>query len=310
MRRILVDTDTASDDAVALLMALREPEIKVEAITVVAGNCPLDTCVKNALIAIERARTYIPPLYAGMSGPLLRKLFTAESVHGKDGMGDMNLPAPAHQKQPDHAVDALICTARQYQGELEIITLGPLTNLAMAILREPRLAEWIKRVYIMGGAGLGPGNITPVAEFNFFVDAEAAHIVMDSKLQKTVVGWDVCMAKTFISRSDIEHLNSLGELGQFAVRCNATLVEFNKQWGKDGFDLPDPTTVAAALYPEMITRQFDAYSYVEFKSERTYGQFVIDSLRLTSESPNARIIAEIDAEMFKSKLFHLLSEKP
>jgi purine nucleosidase len=307
MRRLLIDTDTASDDAVALLMALREPSVKVEVITVVAGNCPLGTCVRNALFTVEKAATYKPPVYGGMQSPLLRELFTAEFVHGEDGMGNMDLPPPTLSEQSEHAVDIIIDTARRFPGELEIITLGPLTNLAMALLKEPRLPEWIKRVYIMGGAGVGPGNITPVAEFNFYVDAEAAHIVMNSKLSKTIVGWDVCVGKTFIDRADIEHLNSLGPLGQFAVRCNASLIDYNKKWGKDGFDLPDPTTVAVALYPTIVTTQFDAFGYVEFRSEKTYGQFIIDLLQLTSEPPNAQIVTEIDAVVFKETLFHLLS---
>ena len=307
MRHFLIDTDTASDDAVALLMALREPSVKVEAITVVAGNCPLETSVKNALISVEKAGTYSPPVYAGMKQPILRELFTSEFVHGQDGMGNMDLPSPTLEKQPDHAIDMIIETARHFPGVLEIVTLGPLTNLAMALLKEPTLPDLVKRVYIMGGAGLGPGNITPVAEFNFFVDAEAAHLVMKSKLAKTVVGWDVCMAETFINRSDITHLNSLGLLGEFAVRCNASVIEFNKGWGKDGFDLPDPTTVAVALYPDIVTKQFDAYGYVEYKSEKAYGQFIIDQLQLTGKPHNVTIITEIDAQQFKQKLFQLLS---
>lgn len=307
MRHFLIDTDTASDDAVALLMALREPAVKVEAITVVAGNCPLKTCVKNALISVEKVDTYSPPVFAGMTQPIFRELFTSEFVHGQDGMGNMNLPSPILEKQPGHAVDMIIEMAHSFPGELEIITLGPLTNLAVALLKEPKLPDLVKRTYIMGGAGLGPGNITPVAEFNFFVDAEATHLVMKSKLAKTVIGWDVCMAETFINQPDIAYLNSLGPLGEFAVRCNASLIEFNKGWGKDGFDLPDPTAVAVALYPDIVSKQFDAYGYVEYKSEQAYGQFIIDQLQLTRKPHNVTIITEIDAHRFKQKLFQLLS---
>ena len=223
MSQFLIDTDTASDDAVALLMALREPAVRVEAITVVAGNCPLDTCVRNALITVEKAGTYTPPVYAGRDKPFMRALFTAEFVHGDDGMGNMDLPDPVLKKQDGHAVDAIIETARKFAGELEIITLGPLSNLALAILREPEICRQVKHVYIMGGGGLGPGNITPVAEFNFFVDAEAAHIVLASDMQKSVVGWDVCYSETFINRDDMRKLNDLSELGAFAVRCKPVI---------------------------------------------------------------------------------------
>ena len=308
MRHFLIDTDTASDDAVALLMALREPSIHVEAITIVAGNSPLEICTRNALITIEHAGTYAPPVCAGVAKPLLRALVTAESTHGEDGMGDMNLPDPQLQAVDTHAVDMIIDMAHKFRSELEIVTLGPLTNLALALLKEPALAGMVKRVYIMGGAGLGPGNMTPVAEFNFYVDAEAVQIVMDSALPKTVVGWDVCLGDTFINRQDIAQLNSLGTLGKFAVRCNATLIAINKEaWGKDGFDLPDPTTVAVALYPDIVTKQFDAYGYVEHKSENAYGQFIIDQLEIQKMPHNVTIVAEIDAQKFKQALFDLLS---
>ena len=307
MRHFLIDTDTASDDAVALIMALREPSIKVEAITVVAGNCPLETCLKNALVSIERAGTYIPPIYSGIPKPLFRKLFTSEFVHGQDGMGNMNLPRPTLEVQSTHAVDAIIEMAHRFPGELEIVTLGPLSNLAMALLKEPELPVLVKQIYIMGGAGLGVGNITPVAEFNFYVDAEAIHLVMQANFEKTVVGWDVCIAETFINRSDIAHLNSLGVLGEFTVRCNASLIEFNKGWGKDGFDLPDPTTMAVALYPDIVTKKFQAYGYIEYRSEKAYGQFIIDQLQLTGEPHNTTIVTEINAQKFKEKLFKLLS---
>ncbi len=307
MKHFLIDTDTASDDAVALLMALREPSVRVEAITVVAGNCPLDIGVRNALISVELAGTYAPPVYAGMPQPLLRELVTSEHVHGKDGLGNMDLPSPTSEKQSGHAVDTIIEMVRRFPGELEIITLGPLTNLAMAILKEPTLPDLVKRVYIMGGAGLGPGNITPVAEFNFYVDAEAAHRVIQSKLAKTVIGWDVCMADSFLNRSDISHLNSLGSLGEFAVRASVLLIEFTKGLGMDGFGPADQTAVAVALYPDIVTKQFDTYGYVEYKSEKAYGQFIIDQLQLSGKPHNITAITEINAKQFKEKLFQLLS---
>jgi purine nucleosidase len=307
MRHFLIDTDTASDDVVALLMALREPSISVEAITVVAGNCPLEVGVKNALISVEKAGTYTPPVYAGMPQPMLRDLVTSEHVHGQDGLGNMNLPSPSLEIQSGHAVDIIIEMAHLFPGELEIIALGPLTNLAMAILKEPSLPDLIRRVYIMGGTGLGPGNITPVAEYNFYVDAEAAHIVIQSKLPKTVIGFDVCLAETFINRSDIDHLVSLGLLGEFVVRSVNLVIEFYKSLDKDGFGLPDPTAVAVALYPDIVTKQFDAYGYVEHKSETAYGQFIIDQLQVSGKPFNVTVITEINAKQFKERLSQLLS---
>jgi len=307
MKHFLVDTDTASDDVAALLMILREPSIRVEAITVVAGNCRLEIGVKNALISVEKAGTYAPPVYAGMPKPILRELLTSEHVHGQDGLGNMNLPSPTSVKQSGHAVDVIIEMARSFPGELEIIALGPLTNLAIAILKEPTLPDLIKRIYIMGGSGLGPGNITPFAEYNFYVDAEAAHLVIQSKLAKTVIGYDVCLAEPFINLSDITSLKLLGPLGEFVVRSASSVIEFYETIGKEGFGLPDPTAAAVALYPNIVTKQFDAHGYVEYKNEETYGQFIIDKTHTADKPHNMNAVTEIDAKQYKEKLFQLLS---
>lgn len=309
MRKLLIDTDTASDDAVALLMALREPSVKVEAVTVVAGNCKLEQCVRNALVSVEKAGTYTPPVYAGMSRPLLKAPFMSHHIHGADGMGDMDISPPVLKPENIHAVDAIIHYAEEHAGELEIVTLGPLTNLAMAILKSPDLIGKVKHVYVMGGAGLTPGNITPLAEFNFYVDAEAADIVIKSGLAVTVVGWEIGMGEAFINEHDIDYLNQLSPLGRFTVRCNKTLMEFNAgRTERKGFDLPDPTTMAVALYPNIIQEAFVRYSWVEHKSQSSYGHYVIDSTNLTGNTPNARIVLKIKSGLFKNKLFRLLAE--
>ncbi|MCB9456874.1 MAG: nucleoside hydrolase [Anaerolineaceae bacterium] len=308
MRRLLIDTDTASDDAVALIMALRDQRVHVEAITVVAGNVPLDLAVKNALVSVEVAGTYAPPVYRGVAKPLLRDLFTSEFVHGEDGMGNMNLPEPRSQAAAGHASDAMITLARQYPHELEIVTLGPLSNLALACLKAPDIAALVKSVFIMGGNGFGPGNVTPVSEFNIFVDAEAAQIVVNSGLPLTFVGWDVSTDATFITQADIDALLATGsKIAAFCVRCNAALQQYNADsWGKVGFDLPDPVTMAAALDPEIITRQIDAHVYIEHKSEACYGQMVIDQHGLLQRPANARVCLQVDARRFKDILFRLV----
>jgi len=308
MRHLLIDTDTASDDAVALLMALRESDVKVEAITTVAGNCAVSQCVRNALICVEKAGSYAPPVYAGMEKPLFRKHYHSYHIHGKDGMGDIGLPEPRLTVEKTHAIDAIIECAYRLKGELEIVTLGPLTNLAMAVLKDPDFMKKVKHVYVMGGSGLTPGNITPLAEFNFYVDAEAAHIILTSGLPLTVVGWEIGMGEAFIGEKDIKTLNNLSELGRFAVRCNKTLMEFNAgRTERVGFDLPDPTTMSVALYPEIIETFLDAYSWIEYRSEKSYGHYVIDSTNLTGEPVNARVVTSIKTGMFKEKLFKLLS---
>jgi len=308
MRKIVIDTDTASDDAVALILALREPEIQVEAITVVAGNVPIDLAVKNALISVEMACTYQPPVYQGMAKPLLRELFTSEFVHGEDGMGNMDLPLPGLNKQSQHAVSALIQLAQASEGDLELITLGPLTNVAMACLLSPDSMRKLKRITIMGGAGIGSGNITPVAEFNAYVDAEALSIVLQAGVPIFLVGWDVSMGRTFIDENDIRTLLASGsDIAAFCVRCNRALQEFNlKRLGKHGFDLPDPATVAAAIYPEIVLETWDAYTYVETKNESSYGQVVIDYMHLLNKTPNAVICRALDGKAFKERLFRAI----
>ena len=305
MRKFLIDTDTASDDAVAIVAALRDPNIRVEAITVVGGNVPIDLAVKNALISVQVANTYAPPVYKGASKPLLRDLFTSEFVHGADGMGNMDLPDPGLSVSAGHAVDTMIDVIRAHPGEIELITLGPLTNIALACAKAPEIMRLVKSVVIMGGSGLGEGNITPVAEFNIFVDAEAAQIVLNSGMPLMFVGWDVSTDDTFISQDDIDRLLASGsDIARFCVRCNDSLKLHNAEsWGKQGFDLPDPVTMIAALYPEIITEQFSAYCAAEYKGAYTYGQLVIDRHHLLNRPSNATICAKIDAQRFKELLF-------
>ncbi|OCQ52772.1 Pyrimidine-specific ribonucleoside hydrolase RihB [Photorhabdus australis subsp. thailandensis] len=309
MRHLIIDTDTASDDAVALLMALREPSVFIEGITIVAGNCTVSQCKKNALVSIEKAGMYIPPVYEGISKPLFREHYTSYHIHGKDGMGDMNLPESPLIAEDKHAVDAIIDIVKKFPGEIEIITLGPLTNIAMAVLKEPDLHKFVKMIYIMGGAGLKAGNITPLAEFNIYVDAEAAHIVLNSGLPLIFCGWDLGMENAFINELDIDKLNSLSDLGRFAVRCNKTLIEFNAgRTNRKGFDLPDPITMAVALYPnEMIEDKLEVYGYVEYQSTRSYGHLVIDSTHLLNNPHNMTVVTKIKDGVFKNKLFTLLS---
>jgi purine nucleosidase len=308
MQKFIIDTDTASDDAVALIMALREPSIRVEAITVVAGNLPIELAVKNALISVEMAHTYHPPVYRGMAKPLLRELYSSEFVHGADGMGNMALPDPKISAEKEHAVDAILRMIVESPEPLELITLGPLTNIAMACLKAPDTMRKLKGITIMGGAGLGSGNITPVAEFNIYVDAEAASIVFNSGVPIFLVGWDVSMGTTFINGEDIDILlNSGSKIAEFCVRCNRSLQEFNLQrMNKSGFDLPDPATVAARLYPDMVQETFDAYAYVEYKSESAYGQVVIDSMNLLEKKTNIKVCKALDGPKFKQHLFRLV----
>ncbi|MBQ1769949.1 MAG: nucleoside hydrolase, partial [Turicibacter sp.] len=168
MRKFIIDTDTASDDVIAIITALREPSVEVLALTVVAGNVGLEQSIQNALTAIEIADTYQPSVYGGMSKPLFRNLFTADDIHGADGLGNMFLPKPNIKVESEHAMDAIIRLIEEHPYEIELITLGPLTNIAMAALKAPETMNKLKSITLMAGTGLGAGNTTETAEFNVY----------------------------------------------------------------------------------------------------------------------------------------------
>ena len=173
MRKIIIDTDTGSDDAVAILMALRDPSVQVLAVTTVCGNVNMEQATINAFRSIDAARTYVPPVYKGAFRPLYWDLVTGQFAHGQDGMGDMGLPIPDMQAETEHAVEAILRLVKENPGEIEIVALGPATNLALAMMKDPEAMKQVKHIYSMGSGGYGKGNATSVAEFNVFVDAEA-----------------------------------------------------------------------------------------------------------------------------------------
>jgi purine nucleosidase len=188
-RTFLIDTDTASDDAVALIMALRNPDVRVAAITTVAGNVDVQQATRNALYTAELCGSDVP-LYSGAEKPLLRAYTNATWFHGRDGLGDHNYPAPHRSHESLHAVDAIIETIENNPG-LVVVTLGPLTNLALALAKKPALATKVGRCVVMGGAPCCEGNVTPAAEYNIWVDPEAARVVMLSGMPVELIGWQL-----------------------------------------------------------------------------------------------------------------------
>jgi purine nucleosidase len=291
MRTLLIDTDTASDDAVALIMALRSREVRVAAITVVAGNVPVAQATSNALLTVELCGADVP-VYSGAEAPLLRKLEIADWFHGADGLGDHGYKPTKRRAEPRHAVDALIETVRENPG-IEIVTLGPLTNLAMALLREPKLATSVKRCVVMGGAPCCEGNVTPAAEFNIWVDPEAARIVFRSGLPLEMVGWQLCRGDAALSQHDIERVLALkNSVAEFAVRCNSTAVDaFFKQTGQRGMSLPDPVAMGIALNPALCTSSSQHYVEIEISSELTRGMTLVDRLDVATDSRNRDVWA-------------------
>jgi purine nucleosidase len=303
VRHFLIDTDTASDDAVALVMALNRPDVSVEAITVVAGNVPLECGVQNALYTVERCGGSVP-VYAGLDKPMLRPLQTAQFCHGQDGLGDIGLPLTGRAPAEGHAVDVLLDTVRQFSGEVTLVTLGPLTNVAAAVLRDPSVVSKVGRCVVMGGIGLGYGNIIPAAEYNIWVDPDAAKIVFESGLPIEMVGWDVSHKHAIFTAGQADELRGVSDLAAFCVDIQRALRQFGIEYLKqDGFDLPDPIAMAVALEPDVATLVKRLRVDIETKSELTRGATVVDHLRVTGSEPNADVVLEASRERFLEILY-------
>lgn len=303
-RHLLIDTDTASDDAVALIIAMEQPDVKIEAITTVAGNVPVDQGVQNALFTTELVGKKIP-IYKGLSHPLIRKLQTAQYTHGKDGMGDIGLNLQGRIPEPGNAIDAIINTINTFPGEIEIVTLGPLTNIAAALTKNPSIANKVKSCTIMGGIGIGYGNVTPVSEYNIWVDPEAAQIVFQSGMPLKMVGWDISRKYAVINDKNIEELKAMdSDLADFSVNIQKRLIKVAKQdMGLSGFDLPDPIAMSIAVEPEIATEQKKLYVQIDLSDGPTRGQTLVDHLGVMDKKPNVKVVLEASRKKFLSLFY-------
>jgi purine nucleosidase len=319
-RTLLIDTDTASDDAVALIMALRSRDVRVAAITVVAGNVSVAQATSNALFTVELCEADIP-VYSGAEAPLLRKLVIADWFHGADGLGDHGYRPRKRRAEQEHAVDAMIRTVRNNPG-IEIVTLGPLTNVAMALLRDPKLIGSVKRCVVMGGAPCCAGNVTPAAEYNIWVDPEAARIVVHSGLPLEMVGWQLCRGDAVLHEQDIDRVLAMkNPIAEFAIRSNSAASQaFLKQTGQTGISLPDPVSMGIALDPRLCTSSSEHYVEIEVSSELTRGMTIVDRLDVATDSRNRDVWAtaiererkvhvcwSMDIPMWKELLFSVLA---
>jgi purine nucleosidase len=301
-RTFLIDTDTASDDAVALIMALRAPDVRVAAITTVAGNVPVEQSTRNALYTVELCDANVP-VYTGAGTPLLRPYQNATWFHGRDGLGDHNYPAPKQCAKKLHAADALIETIEENPG-LVVVTLGPLTNIALAVSKKPEIAAKVGRCVIMGGAPCCEGNVTPAAEYNIWVDPEAARIVMRSGLPIELVGWQLSRWDAVLHEDDIGRiLDFKNPIAKFAIECNSQARKAYKvQTGEDGISLPDPIAMAIALDPSVGTDWSAHYIDVETESELTRGMTIVDKLNVADDERNRTVWAPLIEKKKKAKV--------
>ncbi len=307
MRKFLIDTDTASDDAVALIMAHRWADVQVEAITIVNGNVPVVQGTKNALYTLEVCKA-TTPVYVGCGKPMLRESIYSTWFHGEDGMGNMQYPEATLQPQPAHGVDVIIDTIKSHPGEITLVTLGPLTNIATALLRAPEIASLVQRCVIMGGAANTVGNITPAAEYNIWVDPEAAKIVFHSGMAAEMVGWELSRHDAALTPPEIANILELDTpIARLAMDCNQTAIEACSQiQNAPGLTLADPVAMAVALDPDIVTSKGNYFVDVEITSEMSRGATVVDELGVLNKTSNMTVIWSIDVQKWKDILYHCL----
>ncbi|MFK8083719.1 MAG: nucleoside hydrolase [Granulosicoccus sp.] len=312
MRRFIIDTDTASDDAVAIMMALASPDIQVEAITIVAGNVALAQASINARYTLEICSdiTEHPiPVYEGCDRPWLREPSTAEWFHGDDGMSNGQYTRPRREAQPEHAVPELIKRFGAEPAQLELVTLGPLTNIASALAIEPRLAHWVKHCYVMGGSAATLGNVTPAAEYNFWCDPEAAQRVMQSGMKLTLVGWELSCNEATLDDTEMSRIIALGTpRARLAIESNRLALEaLRNLQGQTGLALADPVAMAVAIDPEIVTDQAFLPVHIETGSELTRGMSVVDRNNVMGNDPVANVCLAINTNRWKSLLLDTLA---
>ncbi len=305
-RKIIIDTDPGQDDAVAILLALGSPELELLGITAVAGNVPLALTQKNARTILELARRTDVPVFAGADRPLLRPLITAEHVHGKTGLDGPTLPSPTMPLQDMHAVDFLIRTLRsEPAGTVTLCPIGPLTNIALALMHAPDIAGRIAEIVLMGGAYFEVGNITPAAEFNIYVDPEAAAKVFACGAPITVMPLDVTH-KALTNAARVQAFRDLGTpVGQAVAEWTDFFERFDKEkYGAAGAPLHDPCTIAYLIRPELFSGRHINVE-IETLSELTRGMTVADWWRVSGRPQNATFMGDVDTAAF----FALLSER-
>ena len=306
-RKIIIDTDPGQDDAAAIMLALGSPaEIDVLGITAVAGNVPLALTERNVRIICELCGRPDIKVFAGADRPLSRPLVTAEHVHGKTGLDGPELAEPTMPLQSGHAVDFIIETLlSETPGTVTLCTLGALTNIALALNKAPEIAPRVRELVMMGGGFFEGGNITPAAEFNIYVDPQAADIVVKSGIPIVMMPLDVTH-RVLTYKARVEKIKAIGSPAAVAM---AEMLEFFERfdiekYGSDGGPLHDPTVIAYLLRPDLFKGR-DCNVEIETKSELTMGMTVVDWWRVTGREPNARVMREVDADGF----FDLLTER-
>ena len=311
MIKILLDTDTAGDDTTAMLLAMKSSRATLEAVTINCGNVSFDQEVENALYTIEvGGKSGKIPVYPGARHPLLRDWETAERVHGDDGMGNSRFPKAKQRPETKNAVDAILELVNSEPGEITLVEIAPMTNLALAIRKDPSISKKVKHLYFMGGTNQYLGNVTPAAEFNIWVDPDAAAKVLASGMKITIVPLDV----THRVLSTAARVARLDRLGNRCAPYAARLIRaFDRprvaRYGRRGRALHDPSAVAYLIAPELF-RGREVSVMVETESELARGMTIVDWWGVTGRPANARFLDRVDAGGVYDLLVEALARLP
>lgn len=319
MRKFIIDTDIGSDDAVAVIMALKQKNVEVLGVTTVAGNCDINNVVNNALMTIEITNRQKPAVYKGSSLPILREKVDAVNVHGQDGMGDCNLIHPTTVASKEYAVFAMLELIKKYPGEVEIVALGPATNIALAIMMDRETMKKTKHIWSMGTGGFGLGNSSPYAEFNVYADPESYEVMIKSGIPLTIIGFDMCIQEGApLTKCDMDFLlkSDVAE-AVFAVKCNKELLNYNlNRSGKHIVDLPDAVAMAVVLWDNIVLDAPRCYCETCIAEKAFYGQVAVypeDRNEFLNEydfiAKNTTVVRKIDVAKYKERLMATLCEK-
>jgi len=311
--RIIIDTDPGVDDALAFLLALASPEIKLEALTTTQGNVTIEKATRNALSVLELANASHIPVVQGSMLPLVQPLRASDAVHGASGIGNSKLPEPDIKPVAGHAVDYLIERVRAEPGEISIFAIGPLTNIAMAIRRGPEFAISVKELVIMGGAIQEGGNVTPLAEFNIFVDPHAAHIVFHSGIPITLVPLDATH-KCLLQQGHVDRLLKISSpVSRFIKEAVEVYLKFSLERGYPGSALHDPLTLATIIAPELLTLK-EHYVDVDISGGVSMGKTFADFYHVTHKPTNMKVVLDVRGgdfiELFLQRMETLSQSHP
>lgn len=306
-RRIIIDTDMGGDDAAAIILAAKSPSVQIEGITVVAGNVDLEQAANNALATLELVGSNAQ-VYKGADKSFAGVETKTFSVYGNDGMGDAGLIHPTRSANSKSAVDFILETVKENPDEIEIVLLGPATNIALAIDKDPVTMSRVKKYWSMGTAGFGQGNATPVAEFNVYKDAAAYKVLLDSGVPTMILGLDMATPDTFWTTKDFDAMKKISPVHEFVARANGKLLQFRKQYfNQDNVYACDPLLMAAVVWGDFVQETVACHASCMIDKNETYGQVILyrkdytyDTMP-TFDNYNAEVITKIKSATFVSR---------